>query len=487
MMGFYIGLIAVMGMVLVAFQYFDTLRKETQGREYNTLAMDAAKRGFEEGLSYFRRNTSGVAVSQANKPASQAWVNPPWPYWPDDGFQPMAGDTDIYIPVSTASGALCAAAIIRDYPLHLSRSAAAGTELAKSQVWGRYVIKRQGVRNWSPGSNTYSAFTDPEAAHDLTAYRDFSNSATLGSGNYWSLVSRGYVYRGNGNAVPGVSDDVTNSASTVMNTLTSTPCPYYPNCYNEKNQRLLLGSAKVYGELFRIVFQMPQAALFVSLGSQVTGNPKGVINGTTGTGIASSNSSCPPGMGGTGVTNVGSVACGPSGFTPSVGGVFPGLDKAKLQAMSNQVMGSTSNAFVGDQNILPDFTDPSFTDQVARSSFYYLKKSGPGVSGQAGKFIFTPSDTHRFQGTGLIFVDGDLSLTAQAITSWSGVIFVDGNAYINGPAELYGTLVVTGSQVFVGGNINKAFVEYSADAVDAVKSFLEAFRVDKPSVVTSYN
>ena len=85
----------------------------------------------------------------------------------------------------------CAAGIIRTYPLIYNNSSPTAQVGVGSQLWGRFVLKRQNARNWSPGSNTYAAFTDPEAVHDISAIR---TSAALGSGTNWSILSHGYVF-----------------------------------------------------------------------------------------------------------------------------------------------------------------------------------------------------------------------------------------------------------------------------------------------------
>jgi len=78
-------------------------------------------------------------------------------------------------------------------PAHLN-----GNDLTRGKLWGRYVVKRQVVRNWSPGSNTRnscSGCNDPEPRMTSRCPR-FQQLGALGTGNFWGITARGYVYLG---------------------------------------------------------------------------------------------------------------------------------------------------------------------------------------------------------------------------------------------------------------------------------------------------
>jgi hypothetical protein len=477
MMGFYIAVIAMMSIGMIVMIYVTNSRNTSAHRQYKDLALEVAKAGFEDALNYYQSQPNGVFLSPSSAPPDQfnhcstcTAAQYLWPDWPDDAFRPKVGDTGLYVPVSTYAGTQCAAAIIRDVQMHLTRTAVTGSELANSMVWGRYVIKRQVVRNWSPGPNTANAVTDTEACHDITVERNFSTAATLGSGNYWSITSRGYLYLGNSQG-----NDITVAAATTYNTLTSSPCATYPPCNAVNAPPMLLASAKVYGELYRANFSAPQAAIFVSKGSNIWGDSSNsIINGTTADAWAAPDATTP--IGGPPL-ELGGTTGGNCGYAPTVATVFPGLNLAALQIMATTVTASTAG--------FPDQTSPNYTAEVSQVSFYFVTNA----SSPATTFTFTPALNNRFSGTGVAFFNGSLSITAGTVATWAGVVFVNGNVYMNAPANIFGELICTGKVYMAGasGGLEKAEVDYSQAAVQSAEQLLQGFKVAKPSVVVSYN
>jgi hypothetical protein len=484
MIGFYVGIMIVMGIMIIVSTYFINVRKSAASRQLKDMAIQVAYEGFQEGLSYFQRQPSGVYLPPSICPANDFFpATGTVESYPDDAFRPLSGDTDIYVPVSQGSGGLCSAAIIHDFPLMVSHTVATDNLPYHGGIWGRFVIKRQTVRNWTPGPNTANANTDSEAAHDITMQREYQNPGAIGSGLWWSITSRGYVYLGSGTTNPNISDDISVAASTVANSLTSSPLATY------NNRTLLLATAKVYGELYRVNISSPDVALFLTATASLSGNSSGVIWGGTGTGDydMESTDSAPwsgPTLQSPNYQNIPAVSA------PSVSSVFPGLSILQLQA-------TAGSSFTGDVNVLPNTADVTFSSEVSQTEFYFLQRAGsPNTT-----FTFTPAaqgancaspscsagmTSNTFQGTGLVFVYGNLSITAGTIANWDGIVFVDGNAYINGPANIYGQLICTGLVYVAGGNY-KANIQYDQSAVTTTEQLIQNFQPSKASVVTSYN
>lgn len=461
--GYIVAIFLLAGLIVLAANGIRRSRADSQTRIYRELALNVAKAGFEDGLSYFRRQPDGVylAAYPSDAPTTQNWVTP-WPQWPDAAFLPKGQDTDNYnqitVTCTLTSLTSTAGAILRTIPLNSFSNTATSVELKGSRLWGRYVLRRQNQRNWSPGANTFSAFTDPEAVHDLTHIR---NDAVPGSGNYWSIFSRGYVF-----AYPNA---LTIPAAHEGNNLLSAPLRYY------NGRRLLLATASVYGELSRINFNQPSAALFVSALNKVTVNDKTLLNGSGGyaivrqTGdVTSMGGSCGACVNGTNST----VA-----KAPSIAYCFPGLDKSRLKQMATNIDASK----VGGIACFPRSDDLNYTDVVSRTSFYYITTSATTPT-----IIFATGDTRVMSGVGLIIIDGNLTIEPKNNSTWTGVVFVDGNVNLRGPAEIGGTLIATGTVTLGNASDNfKATVEYNSDAVDTVQSFLQNFRVVTNSIVTT--
>jgi hypothetical protein len=458
--GYIVAIFLLAGLIVLAANGLRRSRADSQSRIYRELALNVARSGFEDGLSYFRRQPDGVylAAYPNDAPTSQNWVTP-WPQWPDAAFLPQGKDTDNFNLIGQNSPLTATAgAILRTVPLNSYSNTATSVELKGSRLWGRYVLRRQNARNWSPGANTFAAFTDPEAVHDLTHIR---GDNVPGSGNYWSIFSRAYVF-----AYP---DALTISAAHEGNCLLSPPLRFY------NGRRLLLATASVYGELSRVNFNQPSAALFVSALNKVTVNNNTLLNGSGGYAIVRQTGDSTSLGGACGACVNGSN--GTVAKAPSVAFCFPGQDKSHLRATASNIDATK----VGGINVFPRTDDVNYADEVSRTSFYYIT-----TSASTPTIIFANGDTRVMSGVGLIIIDGNLTIQNKNNSTWTGVVFVDGNVDIRGPAEIGGTLIATGTVSLGNASDNfKATLEYNSDAVDTVQSFLQNFRVVTNSVVTS--
>lgn len=448
-------IVAILLIVTVASLVLRSMRQSkltNESRIYRELALNVAQAGFEEGISYFRRQPGGVFLGAYPNvaPTSQNWVTP-WPLWPDAAFLPQPGDTDYFNQISlTATGlTVTAGGIVRTLPMTYYSLTPTSAELKGSTLWGRYVLRRQNTRNWSPGPNTHSAFTDPEAVHDLTHLR--SPSAPPGSGNYWSIFSRGYIF-----AYPS---DLTIPAALEGGSLLNAPKRFY------QGKRLLLATASVYGEISRLNFNMPDAAIFA--GGQVTVNTNGSISGQGHKSVAQKTIDF--------VNNGGSMTPGtPVGSygPPSISYCFPGQNTTSLRAMATKLDASK----VGDITVFPQMGSPNFDIQTSRPAFYYITSS----------CTFLNNSTRVMSGVGLIIIEGNLTIQNYNNSDWAGVVFVMGNVNIRDRATVSGTIIATGT-VTVGNaaDFNKCIVEYNPDAIATVQSYLQDFQVLDSSIKTS--
>jgi hypothetical protein len=479
--GFLIAMLIVMGLLATVTRYIQVSRQNAERRVYQEQALMVARMGFEEGLSYFRRQTAGVYLEPSDAAPDQSWGV--WKMHPDSAFLPQAADTDHYsslsIPASTADGAISPAAkvtaraIIRTFPLLTTASNTSTSELYKSPLWGRFVLRRQNTRNWSPGGNTMAVFTDPEAAHDLSQFR---GTARPGSGNVWSLYSKGYVF--------------TNPASVTYSAWFATPS------LHEKNDLLnpplasylgkpfLKAKASVYGELYRLSFNDQNSALWVRYGASVTAKDYAVITGGATAYAVTRSDNTSVTLASLTTTTVGDpiVAGNPSAnnsatIAPSVGNAFPGMDEATLKKMADKVQGA--EAFT-------HFDNPSLSDITSAVTFVWVTTSA-GSSPVANTAYFPSGlDQPVLTGNGMVFIKGNLDIAKGNYSGWRGIVFVDGNVTMRGPATITGTLIATG-KVTLGNALDNSQtkVEYNAAALNSVKDYLQRFEVLKSSIVTT--
>lgn len=460
MLGGYIILIFLL-VALAATVMTTMTRSRTSGerRYHRELAMNVARMGFEEGLSYFRIQPDGVYLDAypSTSPASQAWVTP-WPTWPDAAFLPKASDTDYYNLISrtTAIGA-GAGAIIRTIPLNAFSTTSTAAEAKSSNLWGRYVLRRQNNRNWSPGPNTMAAFSDPEAVRDLTHIRGQSKP---GSGNTWGIFSRAYVFTH--------PTDLTLAAAHEGNSILNSPKRYY------NGKPLLLATASVYGELSRINFNLPSAATFVAKGLTVNANANLSGQGQARMARRSGGSAYVNG----GQTSGGDIS---APADPSVGYVFPGLTVDTLKEMA----AALDPTKVGGIECFPLNTDSDFSDDVSRTSFYFITTT---ATTPANTITFVANNPRVMSGVGLVYIDGNLVIEHRNSSDWAGVVFVNGNVNVRGPGTISGILIATGAITLgASGDFNRTSIEYNEDAINTVQSYLQDFQVLSSSILTTSN
>jgi hypothetical protein len=501
MAGWVVGLFIIAAMLVYV---TDTIRRSRNGSQsiiYRELALNVAKAGFEDGMSFFRTNTIGTCLTNYPQyaPTNQATIVTPWPQWPDAAFLPGPQYTDEYsaIAVSTpltsnAGSNLCAGAIIRNIPMNEFQGGGlspTSNQLPAATLWGRYVIRRQNTRNWSPGLDTAAAQTDPDACHDLSA---IETQAALGGGTLWSIVSHGYLMAlPQGVAVSGIAPgDVSDYAQAVL----ATPALYSGNCllspplgyYN--GQRVLLAQARVYGEISRINFNLASAAIETGSEGNVSINLNGIVQAsgslaydlacTDTVGVASSAGSWNSTM---------TYTAG--GITPSLVWCFPGQTPLNLQRIAQslsgtgKVMGFVDPSTGSSTSLtLPVYSDSGaanqlYQERVAQPSFYYINHGLTLVAGTGQPVL---------SGLGMAVIQGGLVIQAGNTSSWAGILFVRDYVNIRGPASITGILICPGPiSIGMSGDFNRATVSYSSSVISDVENLFQDFTVLNSSIIAT--
>lgn len=457
--GYIIAVLVLVSLATYVMQKALWTRRSSQNEYFRAQALSVAKAGFEDTMAYFRAQPGGVYLLKlpVDCPSGQNDPSNPWKLWPDAAFMPDSNATDEYANLvtgtigSTGSVYPSARGIVRTIPLADYSNTQAATMQA-SRLWGRSVVKRQNARNWSPNADSYTAFTDPEAVHDITSTR---GQAPLGSGNYWSIYAKGYVYASDS---PLVSPTAFTNGDPLQ-----APLAY------KGGAKVLLASASVYGEVYRLNFNIPLAPVFVYNGNYITLNAKGIINAGTAAkyayGVATSQFSAANTSAGSTLTGSSPIA---AQISPSVGTVFPGLDATSLQNKAD-VLGA-------DASMFPLVGSPTFTQDISTNRLYFCTGSA--------HFVDTNTDGHVLSGVGLVFINGDLTIDAKSDSNFSGVVYVTGKTNIRGPGTINGTLICQGTVTLgLSGDSDAGSVTYSQSAVTAAQTFLQNFQVQTQSVV----
>lgn len=266
----------------------------------------------------------------------------------------------------------------------------------------------------------YSTSTNSHAAHDVSALRVVG--ANAGDGLAWYVESVGYVY------------ELKNSAL----------------AYNQA-PNTIVGRARVSTEFRRMSLSYyPAAVSIINRGNANVGASCSVLGGTNGYGYA---------------------------YVSGTGGTWTGVSGSLGTFLSTATFSMQSVFGLASYN-LKMLADYCVTD-VSQLPANYPSTALVFVDGNA-----TFDDSHPLSGGGVLIVNGNLTVASSANAYFSGLLFVQGDALINGPADISGTLMVIGGGSFTNdlqmtGTAGAAVVEYDKNRLDAIKQNIGQYRMDK--------
>lgn len=297
-----------------------------------------------------------------------------------------------------------------------------------NSLWARYEVRRQATNNVaSPSDN------DPHAVHDITLLRLQGSTATLnGGGLAWYIESVGYVYRLRDSSVA------------------------YNVAPNE-----IVGRSRVATEIRRVALNRAEAnaaVVITSRGSGTINTNCRVVGGSSAFGVAYCG-----GSGGTWGNATSPVRT--SGTTAWNYNISSGAFNTSLDIQS--LFGVTAY----ELKLMADYSVSS----IAQLPSDYPSAALVFVDGAS-----TFDDSRPLRGGGILFVNGNLTLSALSLNShiFSGLIYVNGNCTINGPATISGTLWVTGT-LTMNGTSDVAEVLFDGDILTAVQQQVGQYRENK--------
>lgn len=281
-------------------------------------------------------------------------------------------------------------------------------------VWGRYEVWRE---DETDTDSTRLEFRRKYQAKDLSAERGFS-----ASGSVWLMRSVGYVFE---------------RKSTTA-------------AWNQKPNRVLAVST-IESEVQRLSLQLPgAAAINIQRGPNATINTKGrVRGGTTGAGIYYPSSTPKPITGpkkDNRVTGSPAVSAGGT-YDDSVKAIF-GVSRDELRSMADLVI-----------------TDPDdFPDPIPENAIIFVEAS-----------VLKFDAARSLNGTGLVFVEGSVTMISGNNSFFTGMLYIDGNMTMRETSDIYGAVVVTGNMT-VQGSGDYATIYYDGDALSQLNSRIGQYR-----------
>jgi hypothetical protein len=141
----------------------------------------------------------------------------------------------------------------------------------------------------------------------------------------------------------------------------------------------------------------------------------------------------------------------PTDYADSVSDVFGGMDKNDLRTTADIY----AESITALPTVLPEY------------SLVYFK----------GAPTFNASRSLR--GTGILFVEGDLTIDYDSNSFYSGIIYVEGNYVQRSPSMVKGLVIVTGAATLEGiGDL--AELDYDSNICNQVLLFMGQYRFSKP-------
>jgi hypothetical protein len=280
-------------------------------------------------------------------------------------------------------------------------------------VWGRYEVWKQWAGDPDP---VRLAWRQQMANEDISSSR-----GNLSPGSVWRVRSLGYVYR-------RVDPDV--------------PFDQAPN--------QVIGQEMAEVEARRLALQPPgQAALCSRSAADVRVLTRGrVLGGSVAAGLYHLNGTGSPTVSGTSATLTGAPNQSAAlGYDDSFEAVF-GVSRDELTAMADYVVPA-----------LADFPNPVPMDTVVVAS---------------APMAFTAAKP--LKGTGVVVVLGDTTIGQGSYSSFSGLLYVQGNLTLREPCEIQGAVVATGS-VRVEGNSDFATITYDDSILQHLRQQLGTYRL----------
>ncbi len=282
-----------------------------------------------------------------------------------------------------------------------------------NSIWGRYEVWKE----WAADPDaTRLAFRQQMQVEDISAIR-----GNLSPGSVWRIRSLGYVFR--------MVDD-------------TVPFNQAPN--------QVLGQELADVETRRLALQPPgQAAVCCRNGSAITIGTRGRVEGGTGAaGLYYLTGTGSPSVSGTGATLTGAPgqSAAPA-YDDGFDAVF-GVSREDLSAMADYVVDSPN-----------DFPSPVPVDTVVFSNIGMTFDSARPLSG-----------------TGVVVVNGNVLVDQGSYSSFSGLLYVDGNLTLREPCSVQGAIVVTGT-VTVLGSSDFASVAYDDSILQRLRQELGTYRL----------
>lgn len=421
-----VSMVILSGVIMASVHLFKTRDQVIEGElHYHGQAINAAKAGLIDVLSWFRRQT--VQPVAAFAPIRDLSVNP---------TINETDDPDI--------------GIVREYQIS-----------TKDNLWERYEV-RIGRQLVDGDGKSYWV-----GVHDVTcAHTDQIGSGSVGRN--WYVEAKGYIFE----RLPPSADNnfktytpdlfysIYETADGVQRVKDGAGNLMYQNVptnnqLEEKADTTLvkvLASATVASEFRRLSVELPgNAAFCAARGDRVSLGNRSRIYGGAGAGLI-----YPDGTGNhwehSGADLSSFDKADPADYTPK-------LDMNYVFKVTPEELQILSDIYTDDYLTLPD--------QLPDYSLVYID----------GDATFT--DIKPLRGTAIVYCSGDVCIDANSSSFFTGILYVEGDYDQNAPSSINGTVIVKGNLGIQGmGDYSEA--TYDPDARQRILQITGQYRFSAP-------
>lgn len=412
-----VALTVLGGIMMASLQIFDKADKVIEFElNYHGQAVNAAKAGLIDALSWFRRQTSQ----------------------PVKVFEPVRDDT-LSPPIDETDDANIG--LVREYQIS-----------ERNNLLERYEIRKVRTLPANPPKRLYD---ETIGVFDITNNQPGQLPGDPNSvERFWYVECKGYIFE-------------------VLNPATYDPSQFYVNSefvefapgnwdadgnleldeLINQNEVRVLASAKMATQFRRLSVICPaDAAICAWRGDQVTlGNKSQVMGGSSGSGLVY--------LEGTGFhtqyagadLDSWTTAAVASGYSLDMDRVF-GVNQAELKVLCDM------------------YIDVATTPLPAEMPEY-------GLIYIDGDVNFGPGQPLR--GTAVVYIDGDCVIDSDPWNSFSGILYVEGNYKQYAPSQVFGTILVKGS-VLVSGSGDISTVTFDPEVRKRILSISGQYRFSSP-------
>lgn len=378
-----VSLVVLSGIMMASLQVFDKSDKVVEYElNYHGQAVNAAKAGLIDALSWFRRQTKQPVESF--EPVR------------DDGARPPVDETD-----DATIG------LVREYPIS-----------ERDNLFERYEVRKHRILPANAPNRPYDMNV---GVHDITNNQPGQEPGDPNSvERFWYVESKGYIFE-------------------VLDPDTYTPDQFYyshefvevsPGVWdadgnNELNELVnqqtvrVLASATMATQFRRLSVICPaDAAICANRGDSVSlGNKSIVLGGADGTGLVY------PGRTGSHYKNSGAqldsyaLARPEDGYSLEMCDVF-GVSDDELKVLCDLYI---------------DVSTTALPEEFPEYSLVYID----------GDVTFGPGTPMR--GTAIVYINGDCTIDSDPWNSFSGILYVEGNFRQYAPSQIFGTVMAKGN------------------------------------------